>query len=159
MRPRWQAAKVLYKRGFRAESSRPKTANNEAHARHVLGVPHDATLEQIKEAYREKAKKVHPDNAYGSNEAFKQVSWAYTHLVQSHIAPTQRTRADLHDWAMNAAHMNTHRSSDATSAASLIALPLMACGCIFAVMYVIVQLLFLASNQKSALVHHIPLCL
>ncbi len=48
----------------------------------VLGVPRDATEEQIKKAYRRKAMKVHPDVAQTPDaaEKFKQISEAYETL-------------------------------------------------------------------------------
>jgi DnaJ-domain-containing protein 1 len=42
----------------------------------VLGLPSNATEQQIKEAYREKVKTVHPDMG-GDPESFKQVNEAY----------------------------------------------------------------------------------
>lgn len=43
----------------------------------VLGVPRNATLREIKRAYREKVKEVHPDRG-GDREEFQQVREAYT---------------------------------------------------------------------------------
>ena len=45
----------------------------------ILGVDEDATMEQIKKAYRRKAMKVHPDVAQGEDaaERFKDLSEAY----------------------------------------------------------------------------------
>ncbi|MFC4549951.1 MULTISPECIES: J domain-containing protein [Halorussus] len=43
----------------------------------VLGVGPNATLAEIKQAYREKVKEVHPDHG-GDREAFQQVREAYT---------------------------------------------------------------------------------
>ncbi len=53
----------------------------------VLGISRDATDEQIKEAYREMAKKYHPDNYQGSpiadlaNEKMKEVNEAYDQIT------------------------------------------------------------------------------
>jgi hypothetical protein len=43
----------------------------------ILGVPRGATLPEIKHAYREKVKEVHPDHG-GDREDFQQVREAYT---------------------------------------------------------------------------------
>ncbi len=43
----------------------------------VLGVPDSATLAEVKRAYREKVKEVHPDHG-GDREEFQQVREAYT---------------------------------------------------------------------------------
>ncbi|WP_435179724.1 J domain-containing protein [Halorussus sp. AFM4] len=43
----------------------------------VLGVPRGATLPEVKRAYREKVKEVHPDHG-GDREEFQQVREAYT---------------------------------------------------------------------------------
>jgi DnaJ-domain-containing protein 1 len=50
-------------------------------ARRVLGVGPDAEEAEIKRAYRERAKEVHPDQAGGDEEAFKRVTEAYERLV------------------------------------------------------------------------------
>jgi DnaJ-class molecular chaperone len=51
-------------------------------AREVLGVPTNADEAEIKRAYRERAKEVHPDRAGGDAEAFKRVTEAYERLVE-----------------------------------------------------------------------------
>lgn len=43
----------------------------------VLGVNEDATEDEIKKAYKTKAKKCHPDIAKDDGEEFKELSWAY----------------------------------------------------------------------------------
>lgn len=48
----------------------------------VLGLPSNATEQQIKNAYREKAKAVHPDTG-GDPEAFQQVKDAYATVSDS----------------------------------------------------------------------------
>ena len=53
----------------------------------VLGISRDATDEQVKEAYREMAKKYHPDNYQGSpiadlaNEKMKEINEAYDQIM------------------------------------------------------------------------------
>ncbi len=55
----------------------------------VLGISPDATDEQVKEAYREMAKKYHPDNYAGSpladlaDEKMKEVNAAYDEIIKS----------------------------------------------------------------------------
>ena len=46
----------------------------------ILGVEPDATQEEIKSAYRQKAKALHPDHAGGDSGAFRAVHEAYTVL-------------------------------------------------------------------------------
>jgi curved DNA-binding protein CbpA len=46
----------------------------------ILDVPYDATLSEIKEAYRKKVKEVHPDKEKGNAEEFKRVKEAYETL-------------------------------------------------------------------------------
>ncbi len=58
----------------------------------VLGVSRDATTEDIRRAYRKKARQLHPDYAgVESEEAFKEVSQAYEVLSD----PQKRERYDL----------------------------------------------------------------
>lgn len=55
----------------------------------ILGVQHDATPDEIKRAYRRKAREHHPD-AGGDEETFKQVTHAYQVLAD----PDRRARYD-----------------------------------------------------------------
>ena len=54
-------------------------------ARRILGLGEKATLREIKNAYREKAKKHHPDSSQGSKkkceEVMKNINDAYTTLT------------------------------------------------------------------------------
>lgn len=51
-------------------------------ARQVLGVDAGADEAEIKRAYRERAKEVHPDRSDGDAESFKRVTDAYEQLVE-----------------------------------------------------------------------------
>jgi len=51
----------------------------------VLGVPQGATLEQIREAYRQKAKRYHPDTG-GEDWAFRIIVQAYEMLSRARVA-------------------------------------------------------------------------
>lgn len=50
---------------------------------HVLGVPRDAPIEEIKKAYRKLAMKHHPDRNGGDDTQFKQIQEAYETLSDS----------------------------------------------------------------------------
>ena len=58
----------------------------------VLGVPYDATDEQIKTAYRELAKRYHPDNNQGSpmqelaEQKMEEINAAYDQIQQDRLA-------------------------------------------------------------------------
>lgn len=56
----------------------------------VLGVARDATEQQIRAAYRAKARVLHPD-AGGTSEAFARIATAYAVLG----SPARRTEYDL----------------------------------------------------------------
>jgi len=57
----------------------------EVDPQNVLGVPAGATLEQIRDAYRQKAKRFHPD-AGGEDWAFRIVVQAYEMLSRARVA-------------------------------------------------------------------------
>ena len=54
----------------------------------VLGLPHGASEEEVKKAYRNLSRKYHPDaninnpNAAQAEEKFKEVQAAYTHRTE-----------------------------------------------------------------------------
>jgi hypothetical protein len=58
------------------------TGPTDEEARQVLGVAADADETEIKSAYRERAKRLHPDRADGDEEAFKRVTEAYERLLE-----------------------------------------------------------------------------
>ncbi|MGB9732495.1 MAG: molecular chaperone DnaJ [Candidatus Micrarchaeia archaeon] len=60
----------------------------------ILGVPHDATLDQIKKAYRELALKYHPDRnkSKEAEEKFKEINEAYAVLSD----PEKRRQYDMY---------------------------------------------------------------
>ncbi len=62
----------------------------------ILEIPHNASLEEIKRAYRIKAKTVHPDinNSPKANEVFALVNEAYETLLDKH-------KRYLHDIKLN----------------------------------------------------------
>lgn len=63
--------------GARAAADRRRREDAIASAYRTLGLPRDATVAEVKAAYREKVKDVHPDRG-GSEDAFTRVQEAYT---------------------------------------------------------------------------------
>lgn len=59
-------------------------ATNATAAYRILDVEPDASQREVKRAYREKVKEVHPDAERGSERAFKQVTEAYESLQEIH---------------------------------------------------------------------------
>jgi hypothetical protein len=59
----------------------------------VLGIPHDATLHDIREAFRNKAKKLHPDVG-GEEWAFRVLVQAYESLSQARVARAAEVEAE-----------------------------------------------------------------
>lgn len=60
-----------------------KSHDREQLARVLLGVKEEASKEEIKKAFREKAKNVHPDRSHGDADLFKALSEALQTLVKS----------------------------------------------------------------------------
>jgi hypothetical protein len=54
----------------------------------ILGITDSATLDEIKAAYRERARRYHPD-AGGDSWAFQQVNEAYEELLRQHCDPVE----------------------------------------------------------------------
>ncbi|WP_158056146.1 J domain-containing protein [Halorussus halophilus] len=71
-------------RGNRRTRNRPPNQPNSGpsvtEASRTLGVTPDADTEQVRQAYRQKVKAVHPDSEDGDEEQFKQVQEAYERL-------------------------------------------------------------------------------
>ncbi|CAI5977342.1 unnamed protein product [Closterium sp. NIES-64] len=68
----------------------------------LLGVPHDASLAQVKAAYRRLALKLHPDvNTSGDADAFRRITEAYNYLL--HTPPHHHTHSHY-------AHARSHRN-------------------------------------------------
>jgi len=65
----------------------------------ILGVPRDATPEQIKEAFRRLAQKYHPDKPGGDAEKFKEINEAYQVLSD----PQKRAQYDRYGKAFSQA--------------------------------------------------------
>jgi curved DNA-binding protein CbpA len=82
----------------------------------VLGVPRDASSEQLHDAYRRRVMQTHPDRPGGSAEAFKEVQEAYE-LLRNRARPTQSANvedrmAKLED-ELRAAHAARERARQA----------------------------------------------
>src|SRR5918912_3920714 len=63
----------------------------------VLGVPREASQEEIRNAYRRLAKDRHPDRAGGSSEEFSL-------LQEAHAVLSDPSRRRMHDEALDLAH-------------------------------------------------------
>ena len=66
---------------------------NRSYYYHILGVSENAGIEEIKEAFRRKAKEFHPDlnKAKDANERFIDINEAYTYLMNLHSKSAIRT--------------------------------------------------------------------
>src|ERR687885_640893 len=64
---------------------------------HVLGVPREASQEEIRQAYRRLAKERHPDHTSGSTEEFSL-------LQEAHAVLSDPNRRRQHDEALDLAH-------------------------------------------------------
>ncbi len=60
----------------------------------ILGVKPDATLEEIKKAYKKLASKTHPDKG-GDPEQFKKILKAYTELVENYNTAVYEPNQDI----------------------------------------------------------------
>ena len=67
-------------REFRTTAARRPPTRGRTDAHRVLGVEADADRAHIRRAYRERAKRAHPDNPDGSEAEFKRVTEAYERL-------------------------------------------------------------------------------
>jgi hypothetical protein len=87
-RTRWQAAgqqgttgRGQARTGRRTAGGRTtvdgRSGPSPMEAYRILGVDADADEDAVRQAYREKVKRVHPDRADGNEEAFKRVNRAY----------------------------------------------------------------------------------
>lgn len=70
----------------------------------ILGVPRTATPEQIKKAYRQKAKQYHPDKPTGDAEQFKRVNEAYEILSNSDKRSAYDNPYPQNDFNFNSSH-------------------------------------------------------
>ncbi|MFB6254825.1 MAG: DnaJ domain-containing protein [Halobacteriaceae archaeon] len=61
--------------------AQPNSSQSLTEARNILDVSRHATEEEIKQAYRQKVKEVHPDQD-GSREKFEQLNKAYETLLE-----------------------------------------------------------------------------
>lgn len=64
----------------------------------ILGVDRDATVDDIKRAYRRKAKEWHPDLNRGdpsANERMKEINEAHDNLTRSHVGREKQTQVDV----------------------------------------------------------------
>lgn len=94
----------------------------------ILGVPSNATEEQIKDAYRELAKKYHPDNYINNplsdlaHEKMQDINWAYDTLTKnrgSYSSSNQNGKyADFNQVRML---INQNRLNEAQNALNLMA--------------------------------------
>ncbi|MEK6244900.1 MAG: J domain-containing protein [Pseudomonadota bacterium] len=58
----------------------------------VLGVPSDATLEQIRKAYEEKSAEYHPDRVAGMGPEFRETAMRLTRRVNDAFDEAMRSR-------------------------------------------------------------------
>ncbi|NDY41588.1 DnaJ domain-containing protein [Dissulfurirhabdus thermomarina] len=52
-----------------------------ARARRLLGLPEEVSLEEIKDAYRRRCRRLHPDLEAGDEGEMARLNWAYRLLV------------------------------------------------------------------------------
>ncbi len=90
----------------------------------VLGISRDATEEQVKDAYREKARKFHPDNfadnpaaAEMATEKMKEINEAYDTIIKSRKSGAGKKTGYSNNWGAN----NTTADSNFNDVRQLIA--------------------------------------
>ena len=72
---------------------------------YILGLPHTASIEEVKRAYRQKAMHLHPDrnSAPDAEEAFRSVTDAYELIISGNWQPPEKAAGPKHpDPAYNA---------------------------------------------------------
>ncbi|MFC7046592.1 J domain-containing protein [Halobacteriaceae archaeon GCM10025711] len=81
-RSRWSQTRDAGSRrtGRDWRSTTERNRPNDAEAHRILGVDRDASQSEIRRAYRDRVKQVHPDRDDGDEAAFKQVTAAYDRL-------------------------------------------------------------------------------
>lgn len=121
------------------------TVNSEklSDPRQVLGLRAGASLEEVKQAYRQQAKQLHPDrNCSGSTEEFKRLSWAYSVLARergesaSGVAAERWSSAATWRYQAAAYAYSSSMRDDSASVWTFVA-PALFCGCTFAFMCVV----------------------
>lgn len=71
----------------------------------ILGVPHTASAAEIRRAYRQKAKILHPDLSHSDSEAFRQLVEAYETLSD---AKARSLFDEKYKWSKNGPHFRTN---------------------------------------------------
>jgi len=79
----------------------------------ILDVPYDAAFSEIKKAYREKVKVVHPDKEKGNTEQFKRIKEAYE--ILRNVEKRKRYDELLFKKAPNVSHSIKHDDSIKTN--------------------------------------------
>lgn len=69
----------------------PRSTKNQASVWQTLGLKSDATLPEIKRAYRQRALETHPDRG-GNDAAFRAVQTAYESAITRRARPRRRTK-------------------------------------------------------------------
>ncbi|XP_062581611.1 dnaJ homolog subfamily C member 4-like, partial [Saccostrea cucullata] len=85
-------ARLFCARQFSASSTRLRKVKT---YHEILGVPKDSTKEQIKEAFFEKSKQLHPDTNTGDVEQFQELKTAYEHCMSFTKQPFEMTYDEI----------------------------------------------------------------